>query len=69
MNQEDWDKQKQSNKSLADLTSLFYLRKADIENELTRDEAIAILREGADVSNYGDPVEWQREVHSDRIID
>ena len=32
------------------------------------DEWIKIIDEGVDVSNFGDPSEWQREIRKDRTI-
>jgi hypothetical protein len=38
-------------------------------DQLSRNEAIQLLNNGIDVSNFGDPSEWQREVRKDRKID
>lgn len=39
----------------------------EVETEIER--AKTLLNKGADVSNFGNPVEWQKEVREDRKID
>lgn len=34
-----------------------------------RKEAIEIIKRGADVSNFGDPAEWQKASREEREID
>ena len=33
-----------------------------------KEEAIKLLKKGADVSNFGDPVEWQKKDRTERKI-
>jgi type III restriction enzyme len=68
--QEDWDKRKNDIKSLEEFALLFIVKDiAALDAELIKDEAIAIINKGADVSNFGDPVEWQKEIRTDRKIE
>ncbi len=36
---------------------------------LSKDEAINILNNGADVSNFGEPMAWQKEQRTDRVFE
>jgi len=68
--QEDWDKKNRDLKSFADLLKVFPINYDDLgTKEIVRTEAIKILNKGVDVSNFGDPLEWQKEVRKDRKID
>lgn len=61
--QEKWDEVKKDLKSFKDILTLFGINAA-----LTKDEAKRILKKGADVSSFGDPVEWQKKDRLDRKI-
>jgi type III restriction enzyme len=65
--QEEWDKRAKDLKSFQDVLLLFAVKDAD--RPLTKEEAVKLLNKGADVTNFGDPVEWQKEVRKDRKID
>jgi len=39
----------------------------EVEAEIKKTKAI--LKKGADVSNFGDPLKWQKEARDDRKID
>lgn len=41
----------------------------DFKSPLTKDEAKRILKKGADVSNFGDPVEWQKKDREERKLE
>lgn len=65
--QEDWDKKVKDIKSFRDVLFLFSAK--NVDRKLTREEAMEIINNGVDVSGFGDPVEWQKEVRKDRKID
>ena len=65
--QEEWEKKTKDIKLFKDVVLLFGVK--ETEQKLTREEALAIIKKGADMSSFGDPVEWQREVRKDRRID
>lgn len=37
-------------------------------NNVLRDKSKETIRKGADVSNFGDPLEWQKQQREDRDI-
>ncbi len=65
--QEKWEETKNNLKSFKDLLLLFAVKELNVE--LSKEEAIKLLNKGVDVSNFGDPVEWQKKVREDRKID
>jgi type III restriction enzyme len=64
--QEEWEKKSKDVKSFKDLLYLFTV--GDVGKKLSRKEAIELLKKGADVSSFGDPVEWQKKDRTDRKI-
>jgi type III restriction enzyme len=64
--QEKWEEVKNNLKSFDDVLKLFLVK--DLKTPLTKDEAKRILKKGADVSNFGDPIEWQKKDRTDRKI-
>lgn len=64
--QEKWDDLKNNLKSFQDLISLFFVK--DFGKKLSKEEAIQLIKKGADVSNFGDPVEWQKKDRTERKI-
>ncbi len=66
MKQEKWEDTKNNLKSFADVLKLFGLKNANIT--LSKEDAKRILKKGADVSNFGDPIEWQKKDRTDRKI-
>jgi type III restriction enzyme len=64
--QEKWDDLKNNLKSFQDLVSIFFVK--DFGKKLSKEEAIQLLKKGADVSNFGDPVEWQKKDRTERKI-
>jgi type III restriction enzyme len=64
--QEKWDDLKNNLKSFQDLVSLFFIK--DFGKKLSKEEAIQLIKKGADVSNFGDPVEWQKKDRTERKI-
>lgn len=64
--QEKWDEVKQNLKSFQDLISIFFVK--DFGKKLSKEEAIQLIKKGADVSNFGDPVEWQKKDRTERKI-
>lgn len=64
--QEKWTEVKDNLKSFADLISLFAIKTP--AKFYTKEEAIQLLKKGADVSSFGDPVEWQKKDRTDRKI-
>jgi type III restriction enzyme len=68
--QEEWDKRKVDIRSILDLAKIFEVKDlAKLDAEMQREEALIVLNRGADVSGFGDPTEWQRQVRTDRKID
>ena len=65
--QEEWEKKVKDIRSFQDVLVLFGLKDAGVTS--SKEEAIRILERGVDVSGFGDPVEWQRQVRKDRKID
>lgn len=65
--QEGWEKYQKDLRSFADLTKLFAVDKQQVEEAATEDP-FAIIARGADMSNFGDPVEWQRNAREDRNL-
>jgi type III restriction enzyme len=61
--QEKWDEIKGGLKYFEDVISLF-----EIRTTLTKEDAKRILKRGADVSSFGDPIEWQKKDRTDRKI-
>lgn len=45
-----------------------FMKEVDTEIERKKVEAKDLLRKGCDVSSFGNPVEWQKEVREDRVI-
>jgi len=64
--QEKWDDLKNNLKSFQDLISIFFVK--DFGKKLSKEEAIQLIKKGADVSNFGDPVEWQKKDRTERKI-
>ncbi|QOI97643.1 MAG: DEAD/DEAH box helicase family protein [Flammeovirgaceae bacterium] len=64
--QEKWDDIKNNLKSFQDLISIFFIK--DFGKKLSKEEAIQLIKKGADVSNFGDPVEWQKKDRTERKI-
>lgn len=64
--QEKWDDLKNNLKSFQDLTAVFFIK--DFGKKLSKEEAIQLIKKGADVSNFGDPVEWQKKDRTERKI-
>lgn len=64
--QEKWDDLKNNLKSFKDLISIFFVK--DFDKKLSKEEAIQLIKKGADVSNFGDPVEWQKKDRTERKI-
>ncbi|MDD2412541.1 MAG: DEAD/DEAH box helicase family protein [Bacteroidales bacterium] len=64
--QEKWDDLKNNLKSFQDLISIFFVK--DFGKKISKEEAIQLIKKGADVSNFGDPVEWQKKDRTDRKI-
>lgn len=64
--QEKWDDLKNNLKSFQDLISIFFIK--DFGKKLSKEEAIQLIKKGADVSNFGDPVEWQKKDRTERKI-
>ncbi len=64
--QEKWDDLKNNLKSFQDLVSIFFIK--DFGKKLSKEEAIQLIKKGADVSNFGDPVEWQKKDRTERKI-
>lgn len=64
--QEKWDDLKNNLKSFQDLISIFFVK--DFGKKLSKEEAIQLVKKGADVSNFGDPVEWQKKDRTERKI-
>lgn len=64
--QEKWDEVKQNLNSFQDLISIFFVK--DFGKKLSKEEAIQLIKKGADVSNFGDPVEWQKKDRTERKI-
>mgnify|MGYP001262318165 CR=1 FL=1 len=64
--QEKWDEIKNNLQSFQDLSSLFYVE--DSAKKFSKEEAAKLLRKGADVSSFGDPIEWQKKDRTDRKI-
>src|SRR5690606_14135361 len=64
--QEKWDDLKNNLKSFQDLISIFFVK--DFGKKLSKEEAIQLIKKGADVSNFGDPVEWQKKDRTKRKI-
>jgi type III restriction enzyme len=64
--QEKWDDSKNNLKSFQDLVSIFFIK--DFGKTLSKDEAIQLIKKGADVSNFGDPMEWQKKDRTERKI-
>lgn len=67
LKQEKWEKALKDIKSFKDLLSLFEIKES--KAELTMEEAMELLNKGIDVTNFGDPLEWQKGVRKDRKID
>jgi len=44
------------------------LKSNKVEDDINIKKIHSLLDQGADVSNYGDPSEWQRSVRKDRNI-
>lgn len=44
------------------------VRESNPKPKKSKDEAKRILKKGADVSNFGDPIEWQKKDRTDRKI-
>lgn len=65
--QEEWEKYQKDLRSFADLAKVFAVDTKRVE-EATNSDPFAIIARGADVSNFGDPVEWQRSVREDRNL-
>jgi type III restriction enzyme len=64
---EKWDDLKNNLKSFQDLVSIFFIK--DFGKKLSKAEAIQLIKKGADVSNFGDPVEWQKKDRTERKIE
>lgn len=64
--QEKWEDIKNELKSFWDVQNLFALK--DLKTSPSKDEAKRILKKGADVSSFGDPVQWQKKDRTDRKI-
>lgn len=64
--QEKWDDLKNNLKSFQDLVSIFFIK--EFGKRLSKEEAIQLIKKGADVSNFGDPVEWQKKDRTERKI-
>ncbi|MCC7526609.1 MAG: DEAD/DEAH box helicase family protein [Chitinophagaceae bacterium] len=64
--QEKWDEIKKDLKSFHDLVSTFFVKDAD--RKFSKKDAIERIKNGADVSGFGDPVEWQRKDRAERKI-
>lgn len=64
--QEKWDDLKNNMKSFQDLVSIFFIK--DFGKKLSKEEAIQLIKKGADVSNFGDPLEWQKKDRTERKI-
>lgn len=47
---------------------LYTSKKVNISDIIQKDAMKSILKKGADVSNFGNPVEWQKEIRTDRKI-
>lgn len=65
--QEGWEKYQNDLRSFADLVSVFAVDRKRVE-EATTSDPFAIIARGADMTNFGDPVEWQRAVRDDRNL-
>ncbi|MBO0932101.1 DEAD/DEAH box helicase [Fibrella aquatilis] len=65
--QEGWEKYQKDLRSFADLATVFAVDTKRVE-EATTNDPFAIIARGADVSNFGDPVEWQRSIREDRNL-
>lgn len=39
-----------------------------ITDQEERQKHLSIIAKGADMANFGDPVEWQREQRTDRVL-
>ena len=66
--QDDWEKKQKDIRTFADMEKAFAIKKAMFEKIVDKDP-YAVINRGADVSQFGDPVEWQREERKDRKID
>ncbi|MFD1144546.1 DEAD/DEAH box helicase family protein [Larkinella insperata] len=64
--QEKWDDLKNNLKSFKDLVSVFFIK--DFGKKLSKEEAIQLIKKGADVSSFGDPIEWQKKDRTERKI-
>jgi len=64
--QEKWEVVKNDLKSFKDIITIFKLK--DFSTTFPKDEAKRILNKGADVSNFGDPIQWQKKDRKDRKI-
>ena len=64
--QEKWEKVKNNLKSFQEIISLFTI--SEVEKYFTKDEAIRLINKGADTSNFGDPIEWQKKDRAERKI-
>ena len=68
--QEVWEKTNKDLKSFSELLKVFSIDfDLFITKAMSKEEAIKLLYKGVDVSNFGDPVQWQKEVRKDRKID
>ena len=68
--QEDWDTKLKDIHSFQNVLTLFTPRQEKItKRKPTREEALERIKRGADVTSFGDPLEWQRTVRTDRVID
>ena len=65
--QEEWEKKLSDIKTFKDVLLLFSIKNAD--RKMTRANAVEIIKKGVDISSFGDPVEWQKEIRKDRKID
>lgn len=65
--QEKWDEVKSNLKSFKDLIYIFKPKVPD--KYFTKEEAIKLIKKGADVSSFGDPLEWQKKDRTERKID
>lgn len=54
-----------------DIEALKAYYKAEIDARVpwTPEKAIKLINNGVDVTNFGDPIKWQKEVRKDRNID
>ncbi len=64
--QEEWEKKSKDIKSFKDVLLLFGVR--EFNKKMSKEKAVELLMKGADVSSFGDPVEWQKKDRIDRNI-